>query len=377
MDSNATITWSPSTGLSDPAIADPLASPTTTTTYVVTVEENGCITTDTITVYVDNTIIALTADVGICTGDSIQLSATSNNPIVAWSWNPTVSLSDDTIANPIANPSSSTTYTVTAIDELGCQFTLDVTVSVAPFPTAYFTHSDSALTVMFTDSSVNAGILLWDFGDGFTSGLQNPTYTYAGPGTYNVCLSVSNACTTDIMCELITVTDCQFTLALFSYSVSGSTVDFSDLSINATGWSWDFGDGDTDTVPNPSHTYSGTGAYNVCFTVTNACGSANICNAISITSAIGMTENYLENRINVYPNPNNGEFTLSMNYEFNTNLRIVVYDVLGRVVWSDGNRDLPRGNNEIEIDISDHPAGIYNLQVIMDQGISNRTIIIE
>jgi len=90
-----------------------------------------------------------------------------------------------------------------------------------------------------------------------------------------------------------------------------------------------------------------------------------------------MAENYLENGVNIYPNPNSGEFTLSTNYEFNTNLRIVVYDVLGRITWSVGSWNIAKGNNEIEIDMSDHPTGIYNLQLITYQGIINRKIIIE
>jgi len=45
-----TITWSPAAGLSDPTIAQPLASPAATTTYTITVNNNGCVRTDTVTV---------------------------------------------------------------------------------------------------------------------------------------------------------------------------------------------------------------------------------------------------------------------------------------------------------------------------------------
>ncbi|MBW8048924.1 MAG: PKD domain-containing protein [Cytophagales bacterium] len=92
----------------------------------------------------------------------------------------------------------------------------------------------------------------------------------------------------------------------------------------------------------------------------------------------GITEGGTSLRpVQVYPNPNRGVFTLSTNYEFNTNLRIVVYDVLGRVAWSVGSENIAMGNNEIEIDMSNHPAGIYHLQIITDKGISNTKIIIE
>ncbi|HNX88441.1 MAG TPA: T9SS type A sorting domain-containing protein, partial [Paludibacteraceae bacterium] len=47
---SGTIIWSPATGLNDPGIAQPLASPATTTTYTITVDNNGCVRTDTVTV---------------------------------------------------------------------------------------------------------------------------------------------------------------------------------------------------------------------------------------------------------------------------------------------------------------------------------------
>jgi len=46
-----TFSWSPAAGLNDPAISQPLASPPTTTIYTLTVNNNGCISTDTVTVY--------------------------------------------------------------------------------------------------------------------------------------------------------------------------------------------------------------------------------------------------------------------------------------------------------------------------------------
>jgi Zn-dependent metalloprotease len=53
------------------------------------------------------------------------------------------------------------------------------------------------LTVNFTDLSVGAASLLWDFGDGGTSTLQNPTHTYLNTGAYSPSLTVTNACGSD------------------------------------------------------------------------------------------------------------------------------------------------------------------------------------
>ncbi|HNW70864.1 MAG TPA: T9SS type A sorting domain-containing protein, partial [Bacteroidales bacterium] len=68
-----TISWSPSTGLSNPNIAQPLASPAVTTTYTLTVVNNGCIATDAVTITIGDlghtisgkTLYSARANVGI------------------------------------------------------------------------------------------------------------------------------------------------------------------------------------------------------------------------------------------------------------------------------------------------------------------------
>ncbi len=55
------------------------------------------------------------------------------------------------------------------------------------------------LTVNFTDLSVGAASLIWDFGDGTTSTAQNPTHTYVNIGAYTVTLTAANICGSDTM----------------------------------------------------------------------------------------------------------------------------------------------------------------------------------
>lgn len=105
--------------------------------YTVTVRDNlGCETSFNTTVGL-NSNFSLTpqADVTICEGTSTQLSLTSN--ATQYSWSPGTGLSSTTIHNPVANPTVTTTYTVTAT--LGrCSGTDDVIVNVnaAPIPDA-------------------------------------------------------------------------------------------------------------------------------------------------------------------------------------------------------------------------------------------------
>lgn len=122
----------------------------------------------------------------------------------------------------------------------------------------------------------------WNFGDGGTSNLKNPTHTY-NPGIYTVCLAFTyqevNVTCTQTICDTITIVDvCDTLIPNFTitpgaivntydfaptYSYSG--VNIIDTSLMS--FSWDFGDGDTSTLKYPSHTYP-SGSYTVCMQLT-------------------------------------------------------------------------------------------------------------
>ncbi|MBP8250238.1 MAG: M36 family metallopeptidase, partial [Chitinophagales bacterium] len=76
-------------------------------------------------------------------------------------------------------------------------------------PVAAFTSNLSTIpcagTVQFTDASTQAFNWAWDFGDGGTSILTNPTHQYTSPGTYNVKLVVTNPLGSDSVVHPITV----------------------------------------------------------------------------------------------------------------------------------------------------------------------------
>ena len=67
-------------------------------------------------------------------------------------------------------------------------------------PVSRFTSNspvgNPSIAIIFMDTSLNNPTSWdWDFGDGLgTSTLQNPTYSYANPGTYTVTLTTTNAC---------------------------------------------------------------------------------------------------------------------------------------------------------------------------------------
>ena len=130
-----TYVWAPITDLSDPNIADPWATSTVTTNYVVLITDlNGCTDTDTVIVTV-NTLPNINAgsDIQICIGDTTQLLVTGGD---SYLWTPETGLSNDTSFNPTVSINDTMEYLVTGTDVNGCMNSDTVSVIINPLPTA-------------------------------------------------------------------------------------------------------------------------------------------------------------------------------------------------------------------------------------------------
>lgn len=122
-------TWSPAGSLNNSSINTPVASPTASTVYEVAIEDkNGCIDKEKVEVNVGSKLnVKLKDEFTICKdGNGVKLNAEG---AFIYAWQPTTGLSAVNIANPVANPSNTTTYTLTASDG-ACTATETVTVNV-------------------------------------------------------------------------------------------------------------------------------------------------------------------------------------------------------------------------------------------------------
>jgi len=116
--------WTPSQGLSNDTIYNPMATPDTTVYYFVTVTDtNGCKNTSASPINVKvQRYLLLDAypDTAIIVGEKVILNLNSNEGVVNYQWSPSDGLSCITCPNPVANPLVTTTYTVTVKDLNGC-----------------------------------------------------------------------------------------------------------------------------------------------------------------------------------------------------------------------------------------------------------------
>jgi PKD repeat protein len=154
-------------------------------------------------------------------------------------------------------------------------------------PVASFTVNDSAgcapLSIQFTNTSTNATNYLWDFGNGNTSTLPNPSITYTVLGSYTITLIAINANTnqadTLIVIDHINVLeppDADFNASATNVCVNSGTVSFTNTSVNSISWIWDFGDGNSSSAQHPVHNYTTAGTYTVKLIATNVYNCSNI-----------------------------------------------------------------------------------------------------
>lgn len=159
----------------------------------------------------------------------------------------------------------------------GCTDSLIQIIDVFESPTPLFSptsvcQNDLAVFSDLSTSSAGDPIINWDwnFGDGNTSILQNPSHIYISAGTVDVELVVSTAfcnATDTIAVVVETVPVANFTADL-SVGCAPLLVNFINTSsANAVSFSWDFGDGDTTTMTNPSHIFINNFGFDTTYTV--------------------------------------------------------------------------------------------------------------
>lgn len=131
----AQFSWTPANTLSAGNIREPVASPTQTTTYVVTATLNGCEKKDTVVVTVLPTpSVNAGTDKTVIAGDAVLLAdATASLPLNSIAWSPSAGLSATNIMNPVAQPTQTTTYTLTVTNSFGCPAQDNVVVTVIPY----------------------------------------------------------------------------------------------------------------------------------------------------------------------------------------------------------------------------------------------------
>ncbi len=291
-----TYTWT-GAGLSNNNIANPIATPTSTTTYTVVVEDTeGCIEAAQVTVSIT---ASPTADAGlndiICSGEAVTLSgsATGGDGNYAYAWTG-VGLSDNNIANPIATPAVTTIYTLEVTDGNGCTDIDQVEIVVLDAPIA------EAGAIIFTcdnqpvmlDGSATGGdgsyTYFWTGAGLDNPNIANPTATISSSTTYTLLVTDGNGCTST---DQVTV-NAMGTVPTASATDAEICLDETTTLIATGGttylWTEITGNPATGTLSNtstdnPTFTPTAAGTYNFSVAVTGGCEDLLIAVSVEVS----------------------------------------------------------------------------------------------
>lgn len=446
-----TYAWSPATALSNTAIGNPLASPSVSTSYVLTVTDSlGCVATDTVEVTVNQPSTA-TINPTACTsylspaGNTYTASGTYNDTLVNMvgcdsilTINLVVNAPTTAVQNvsscgtsylsPAGNTyTSGGTYYDTIPNTLGCdsiittnlafytatQSAINVTACgsyTAPGGSVYTAsgmYMDTITNVNGCDSIITISLVIDTATYGAITASACGSYTspggsvYTTSGTFMDTITGSNGCDSIITISLTILTSSQSALTVSTcgsytapsgavYTTSGTYLDtipnssgcdsLITITLNATiidtgvtlvnsitamsedntpgaTYQWLHCDNNFFPVPGATGQTFNNGYVFGNFAVAVTVGNCTDTSACVLVDAWGIEEYNAGKLIGLYPNPNNGTFTLDLpKHAQKINIRIS--DITGRVLWNASDYD----KKQVPV-YFDGPAGMYVITV--------------
>jgi PKD repeat protein len=348
-----TYSWSPATGLTNSNIANPVAFPTTTTTYVVTATTAGCSDVDTLVVTVGNATANAGIDVALCAGQNTSLNASGGT---SYSWSPTTGLSNPNVSNPIATPSATTTYTVTVTSGI-CTATDNITITLS----SVSVNAGQDVQIC-NGSSANLNAL----GSGATTYTWTPTTGISNP-------SISNpvAAPTTSTLYTITVTDglCSASDNInVVVNPNPTTPVITDNSGtlttgSAAGYQWLLNGNIIPGANTQQYMPVQNGSYSVVITNGNGCTATS---SVYSVLTVGIEDSKLttENVV-MYPNPTSAEITIKVDFYRSEMAQIEIIDMLGKSVVEVENGTVAPGFIKT-VDVSSLNSGVYFLRIKTD-----------
>lgn len=252
-------------------------SPSSPTTYSVTVTDiNGC-SSNTATVSINVTSLTLanlttSTPAIICEGGTatVAASVSGNTGPVTLVWSNGLGTGNGPFT---VSPTSSTNYNVIVTDACNNSITATIPVLVNPLPVININPVSGTncgeVNLLFADNSTtnNGAFYNWNFGDGYTSSAVSPVHNYTQSGVFNVTVTVTspfgcvNTATTTATATVLSTSKALFTAEATDGTTISPIYKFYNSSINSVSYNWYFGDGATSTIINPQHTYADKGEY--------------------------------------------------------------------------------------------------------------------
>lgn len=354
--------WTPTTGLSNPFIANPIANPTSTTTYVVAITNTtGCVDLDTMVVTVlplPAPSITSSGPTSFCLGDSVTLTAAPATSY-QWSTGPADTLQSITV-------STSGSYSVTISNGVGCNSSASQTVTVFSLPPINAGPDDSTCLSTNVFLMASGGVsYIWHPGSSLSdSTIASPE---AGPTvttTYTVVGTASGGCQNT---DSVTIT----ILGNPGVPTISRGNDTLYCSPTATSYQWYLNGSPISGANGQFYVFTLNGNYYV--EVFNSLGCSTVSTIFPVND-VGIGEIPGLTLLNIFPNPTHGTVAIEANITKETDLKLTLVNISGQLIFSEELSNVS-GSYKRNIQLENFADGIYFLQLITNDGIVNQKII--
>jgi uncharacterized delta-60 repeat protein len=354
--------WTPSIGLSATNIANPIANPTDTTTYIVAITNaNGCTDLDTVVVTVvpfPSPSITPSGATSFCTGGSVTLTSGLAS---SYLWSTSI---NDTL--PSITVSVSGTYSVTVTNGNGCSSTATQTVTVFGLPPIDAGPNDS--TCLSTNASLLAtgGIsYVWSPAGSLSDpNIANPIAGPTSTTTYTVVGTATGGCT-NVDSVMITV------LGNPGLPSVTEVLDSLICSPSYTAYQWYFNGVAIPGATSQNYNFTANGNYYV--EVFNALGCSTV-SAVFAVNDVGVSEYEKAILLSIYPNPTSNDLTMDYLLPKPENVKINLMNIAGQIIYAEQINALA-GKNKTTISLTEQAAGIYYLQIITNENIVTKKVV--
>ncbi len=237
---------------------------------------------------------------------------------------------DVVFTGPVVLDTYTGTLWLVANDPYNHDVRIPLSLTALPVPpTAAFEMDDDTAgvgqAVNFTNLTTGSLPMtyLWEFGDGVTSTLENPSHAYTLAGTYVVTLTATNVGGSDWVTGTLTV-DYPPTADFTSSSPDwpGETTVFTNATVSSgtVAYLWSFGDTTTSTLENPTHAYAAGGTFNVTLQATDEYGADTAAGTVTIYGppVAGFTSSSPDwlGETTVFTNATTGQGPISYEWDF-------------------------------------------------------------
>ncbi|MDQ3047179.1 MAG: SBBP repeat-containing protein [Bacteroidota bacterium] len=354
--------WMPVTGLSNPSIANPVATPTTTTDYIVAITNaTGCVDLDTVTVTViplPSPAITPSGPTSFCSGGSVTLMSA---PASTYQWSTGV---NDTLSS--ITVSISGTYSVIVSNGFGCSSSTSQTVTVFALPTINAGMDDSTCLSTNVNLMATGGVsYVWHPGTTVSdSTIANPVAGPVNTTTYWVVGTASGGCSNT---DSVTIT----VLGNPGLPTISKVEDTLTCSPTYFAYQWYMNGSPISGAISQTYVVTGNGTYYV--EVFNNLGCSSVSTVITVND-VSVNELVQATLLNVFPNPTASDVMIELVLATASDVTITVNNIAGQLI---SRSELKSQNGVVtrKIDLKENPNGIYYLQIITGNEVINRKII--